>query len=65
MNIDLGYLGKVVLEEMENPFISEDGFTVVLDGYTESGIRVHGVMDTNEWFVFPHVWRNAILINVG
>lgn len=64
MNIDLGYLGKVVLEEMKIPVISEDGFTIVLDGYTESGIRVHGVVDTNEWFSFPQVWRNAVLIKI-
>lgn len=65
MNIDLGYLGKVVLEEIEASIISEDGFTVVMDGYTESGIRVHGVVDTNEWFSFPQVWRNAILVKVN
>ena len=47
MNIDLGYLGKVVL-----------------DGYTEAGIRVHGVFDCDNNF-YPTVWCNAILIKVG
>lgn len=63
MNIDLGYLGKVVLEEI-HPVSYEEGFTVVLDGYTESGIRVHGVVDTSSWLAYPHVWNNAIMIKV-
>lgn len=66
MNIDLGYLGKVVLEEME-PHISchNEGFVVVLDGYTESGIRVHGVVDEQESVIYPCVWQNAIMIKVN
>lgn len=64
MNIDLGYLGKVVLEEIE-PSEQEEGFTVVLDGYTETGVRVHGVVDHDTWLVYPQVWQNAILIKVN
>lgn len=63
MNIDLGYLNKVVLEEIE-PYKTEEGFTVVMDGYTESGIRVHGVVDTETWLTYPHIWHNAIMIKV-
>jgi hypothetical protein len=63
MNIDLGYLGKVVLEEVQIASY-EEGFTVVLSGYTESGIRVHGVVDTSFWLAYPRVWNNAIMIKV-
>jgi len=62
MNIDLGYLGKVVLEEIE-PFVF-DVVTFVMDGYTQSGIRVHAVIDQREFVTYPQVWRNAILIKV-
>jgi hypothetical protein len=65
MNIDLGYLNKVVLEEIE-PFTPEgEGFAVVYDGYTESGIRVHGVLDQREYATYPTIWRNAIMIKVN
>lgn len=65
MNIDLGYLGKVVLEEVEIPVMPVfTSFTVVLGGYTESGIRVHGVVDNRESAIYPCVWQNAILIKV-
>lgn len=65
MNIDLGYLGKVVLEEIEAHPV-KDWFTVVMDGYTESGIRVHGVIDNREFAEthYPMVWQNAILIKL-
>lgn len=62
MNIDLGYLGKVVLEEIE-PFVF-DVITFVMDGYTESGIRVHGVLDNREYVTYPRCWRDAILIKL-
>lgn len=65
MRLDLGYLGTVVLELLETPINTEESFTLVMDGYTDSGIRVHGVVDTNEWFSFPQVWQNAILIKVN
>ena len=71
MNIDLGYLGKAVLEEMEPyPVFADPGgyicFTVVLNGYTHCGIRVHGVVDDREFAedYYPMVWNNAILIKV-
>lgn len=63
MNIDLGWLGKVVLEECK-PVETEAGFTVVADGYTESGIRVHGVVDNDQWNVYPTTWNNAILLKL-
>lgn len=62
MNIDLGYLGKVVLERIE-PFVF-DAITFVADGYTESGIRVHAVVDPREYVTYPRCWRDAILIRV-
>lgn len=70
MNIDLGYLGKVVLEEMPQPHPVKAGFskalfTVVMDGYTTSGIRVHGVIDEREFTSYPAVWNNAIMIKVN
>jgi hypothetical protein len=69
MNIDLGYLGKVVLEEIPpHPVkmgFSDALFTIVLDGYTESGIRVHGVVDEREFTIYPSVWNNAIMIKVN
>ena len=65
MNIDLGYLGKVVLEEIE-PFEPDyENFVVVFDGYTESGIRVHGVTDDFKSNIYPKTWRNSILIKVN
>lgn len=64
MNIDLGYLGKVVLEELEIPWL-EDGFEVTHDGYTETGIRVHAVYDHRSWVTYPCVWNNAIMIKVN
>jgi hypothetical protein len=65
MNIDLGYLGKVVLEELETPWLEEEGFEVTHDGYTESGIRVHAVYDHRLWMSYPYVWNNAIMIKVN
>jgi hypothetical protein len=64
LRIDLGYLGTVVLEDMEQPFETEEGFTVVMDGFTESGVRVHGVVDKYTWQSYPCVWKNAILIDL-
>lgn len=65
MNIDLGYLGKVVLTEMSeiNGFVFDE-MTFIMDGYTESGIRVHGVLDNREYITYPRCWRDAILIKV-
>lgn len=64
MRIDLGYLGSCVeLEELEIPWL-EDSFEVTHDGYTESGIRVHGVVDEREFTIYPAVWNNAIMIKV-
>lgn len=63
MNIDLGYLGKVVLQPMDNEF-AFDEMTFILDGYTESGIRVHAVFDPREYISYPRCWRDAILIKL-
>ena len=65
MELDLGYLGSVVLGCWDKPYEAED-FFVVMDGYTETGIRVHGIIlkagkDVNT----PDTWKNAIIINVG
>ena len=62
MNIDMGWLGKVVLEELAHPAIMADGFEITHDGYTESGIRVHAIVDQNTHRTYPTVWNNAILI---
>lgn len=65
MKIDLGYLGTVDLEPMETEVRTNEGFLVVLSGYTPCGIRVHGVVDHAEWNVYPTVWNNAILIKIN
>lgn len=66
MNIDLGWLGKVVLEPFEHPIdVVTQGFVVTHDGYTESGIRVHGVIDKRQHVYYPSVWNNAIVIKLG
>ena len=65
MNIDLGWLGKVMLEEIHIPYpVQGETFEVTHDGYTESGIRIHGVRDMNSWVTYPRVWNNAIMINM-
>lgn len=64
MNIDLGWLGKVVLEPIEPLPVKSEGFVVVSDGYTESGIRVHGVLDERAYRLYPTIWQNAILIKL-
>lgn len=65
MKLDLGYLGYVVLTYWDEPYETED-FFVVMDGYTESGIRVHGVkLKDGKDINTPDTWRNAIIINVG
>lgn len=63
MNIDLGYLGKVVLTEIDGHFVF-DVITFVMEGYTESGIQVYGVLDNRDYVTYPCVWRNAILIKL-
>lgn len=62
MNIDLGWLGKVTLEELETP-LEMDGFLITHDGYTESGIRVHAVISLSTWKTLPACWNNAIIIH--
>lgn len=64
MNIDLGYLGKVALEEINPPWVTQDDFLITHDGYTESGIRVHAVIDDGSWVTYPRCWNDAILIKV-
>lgn len=65
MNIDMGWLGKVVLEELEKPQeVALTKFKITHDGYTESGIRVHAVIDEREFVNYPCIWQNAILIKV-
>lgn len=64
MNINLGYLGKVVLEEINPPLVSQDNFLITHDGYTESGIRVHVVVDGHPCHSYPRCWNDAILIKV-
>lgn len=68
MNIDLGYLGKVVMcqwEEEDHFAPKGEGFTIVSDGYTDSGIRVHGVLDDRPYVIYPSCWQNAILIKLN
>jgi len=67
MNIDLGYLGKVVMcgYKPEDYYMIDNAFTIVSDGYTESDIRVHGVIDRRDYVKYPCVWRNSILIKVN
>lgn len=65
MNIDLGYIGKVVLVPFEEPWETQDGFLITHDSYTESGIRVHGVIDDHPWHTYPRCWNDAILIKVS
>ena len=65
MKIDLGYLGTVDLEPMETEVMANEGFLVVLSGYTPCGIRVHGVVDHKEWNSYPTIWNNAILIKIN
>jgi hypothetical protein len=67
MNIDLGWLGKVVMcqwEEEEHFVPNGEGFIIVSDGYTDSGIRVHGVLDNRPHITYPYCWQNAILIKL-
>lgn len=64
MNIDMGWLGKVVLQEVEAFIPKNEGFVILYDGYTESGIRVNGVKDAAPHRTYPTVWNNAILIKV-
>lgn len=64
MNIDLGMLGKVTLEEINPPWVSADGFFITHDGYTESGIRVHAVIDNRQYVNHPRCWNDAILIQI-
>lgn len=61
--IDLGALGSCVMEDI-NPIETEEGFTVVMDGYTSEGIRVHMVKDDKTWLAYPQIWKNAILIKM-
>lgn len=65
MNIDFGYLGKVVLEDIEPVNIDEGKykFTVVNDGYTELGTRVHGIISLDD--KYPEIWKNAILVKLN
>lgn len=64
MNIDLGWLGKVVLEEVAIFIPDGENFVVTHDGYTESGIRVYAVLDERTYRTYPTVWNNAILIRL-
>lgn len=65
MKIDLGYLGTVDLETMETEVMTNEGFLVISSGYTPCGIRVHGVVDNDEWNSYPTIWNNAILIKIN
>lgn len=64
MNIDLGWLGKVVLEETQIFIPEGEGFVVTHDGYTVSGIRVYAVLDERAYRSYPTVWNNSILIRL-
>jgi len=64
MTINLGMLGDVAMDEDFVPMPTREGFDVLTSGYTESGIRVHGVIDTREFVNYPCVWNNAILYKV-
>lgn len=63
MKIDFGVLGVCETEDFGS-FETKDGFTVVQDGHTETGIRVHIVIDTNKYETYPRIWNNAILIKL-
>lgn len=65
MNMDFGILGKVVLQNMDCLF-ETDRFVVHMDGYTDSGIRVHGVVPKDDFKddTYSDTWRNAILVNL-
>lgn len=68
MNIDLGWMGKVVMcqWEPEDHFVPDgEGFIIIGDGYTESGIRIHAVLDKRDYVSYPFIWQNAILIKVN
>lgn len=70
MNMDLGWLGKVVLEDSmykESKDITEDSFIITHSGFTKDGIRVHRVIRAGErgnLLHLPTVWNNAILIEL-
>lgn len=64
MNINLGILGKAVLEEQTQWKPDGEGFVITHDGYTESGIRVTAIVDERSWCIYPTCWNNAILIKL-
>ncbi|MDM7320669.1 MAG: hypothetical protein P3W91_002940 [Fervidobacterium sp.] len=57
MEIDLGVLGIVKVEEFDEGYYVDDK-EVLYDGHTVDGIRVHVVEGRGN----PRVWRNAIII---
>lgn len=65
MNIDFGWMGKVVLTEVEEPWTAAmTQFKVTHDGFTDSGIRVYAVIDNRYWVSYPAIWQSAILIKI-
>lgn len=64
VNIDLGWLGNVVLKEVAIVIPGGEYFVVTHDGYTESGIRVYAVLDGRAYRSYPKVWNNSILIRL-
>ena len=61
--VDLGALGTCVMEDID-PIEVKEGFTVIMDGFTENGIRVHMVKDSREHVHYPYVWQNAVLFKM-
>lgn len=59
MEIDLGVLGKVEMEELQFPVRWEQGF-VTHSGFTEQGIRIH-IFNGRGW-EHGEMWNNAIML---
>jgi len=64
MNLDLGVLGKVEMEEMDRYNRLDEG-TITHSGFTAMGIRVHVFEGNGRTSSFTHgeLWRNSILID--
>lgn len=63
MEVNLDVLGTVTLKSIE-PVECEDNITVVSDGWTETGTRVHGVINKG-YLSLPQIWKNAVLVDAG
>lgn len=61
--VDLGTLGTCILEDIK-PTETEEGFTIVMSGYSTEQIQVYGVVDNKTWRAYPCIWNNSILIQL-